>query len=184
MGDDEDIPPDLLNLAYELLDASQSKSSSAIRRLLTAGAPAWYQDDQLGWSCLHYAAERREPHVLTTLLDGGAVWNAVDHWGRTAGDISLSLGDREGWEVIRNQGIRSGELEMPCCSSPREMLRHVMGEAPESSNAVTLRATDSTSAGDNSAFLLSELRWEVGEDGKERVLDGDGNGSASRSRVA
>lgn len=42
-------------------------------------------------------------------------------------------------------------------------------------NHVTLRAEDTSSAGDNLAFLKSELRWEVGEDGKERVLDADGN---------
>jgi protein arginine N-methyltransferase 2 len=45
---------------------------------------------------------------MQALLKGGAVWNAVDKWGRTAGEISLSLGDREGWEIIRNEGIRSG----------------------------------------------------------------------------
>lgn len=46
----------------------------------------------------------------------------------------------------------------------------------ESSNTITLKAVDDTSAGDNLTFLKSELRWTVGEDGEERVVDGDGNG--------
>lgn len=104
-----DLPSDLLPLANALLSASQISPLSTISDLLAHGAPAWYQDPQLGWSCLHYAAERREPDLLEILLQGGAVWNAIDHWGRTAGEVSLSLGDSEGWEVIRNEGVRSGE---------------------------------------------------------------------------
>jgi hypothetical protein len=46
----------------------------------------------------------------------------------------------------------------------------------QSSTQMTLRQTDTTSAGDNLAFLRSKLVWEVGDDGKERVLDPDGNG--------
>ncbi|GFZ44733.1 methyltransferase [Saitozyma sp. JCM 24511] len=136
------LPPDLIPLAHKLLSASQVAPPSELKRLLDQGAPAWFQDEDLGWSCLHYAAERREPECLRVLLAGGAVWNAVDRWGRTAGEICLSLGDREGWETIRNEGVRS----------------------------------DNSSAGDNLAFLQSKLTWEVGDDGRERVIDADGNG--------
>lgn len=103
-----DLPPDLLPLAKSLLKASSTGSLTEIKSLLKEGAPAWYQDEDLGWSCLHYAAERYQPELLTTLLRGGGVWNAVDKWGRTAGEICLSLGDQEGWEIIRNEGVRSG----------------------------------------------------------------------------
>ena len=41
---------------------------------------------------------------------------------------------------------------------------------------MTLRAEDDSSAGDNLAFLKSKLVWDMGQDGKERVLDADGNG--------
>ena len=41
---------------------------------------------------------------------------------------------------------------------------------------MTLRAEDKTSAGDNLTFLKSKLIWDMGDDGKERVLDADGNG--------
>jgi protein arginine N-methyltransferase 2 len=103
-----DLPEDLLPLANRLLQAAQISPPSQISHLLSLGAPAWYQDETLGWSALHYAAERREPECIRVLLQGGAVWNAVDKGGRTAGEICLSLGDREGWEMIRNEGVRSG----------------------------------------------------------------------------
>jgi protein arginine N-methyltransferase 2 len=102
------LPEDLLPLANGLLAAAQSSPASEIQRLLDMGAPAWYQMPELGWSCLHFAAERGEPELLKLLLKGGAVWNAVDDLGRTAGEVCLSLGDREGWEIIRNEGFRSG----------------------------------------------------------------------------
>ena len=103
-----ELPEDLLELANDLVIASQSSSLAQISDLLGQSAPAWYQDHQLGWACLHYAAERREPELLRVLLRGGAIWNAVDRWGRTAGEVCLSLGDQQGWEIIRNEGIRSG----------------------------------------------------------------------------
>jgi ankyrin repeat protein len=103
-----ELPEELIHLGLALLEASRSADIETIKAILGKGAPAWYQDQALGWSCLHYGAERRDPELLRVLLSGGAVWNAVDNWGRTAGEISLSLGDREGWEVIRNEGVRSG----------------------------------------------------------------------------
>lgn len=44
------------------------------------------------------------------------------------------------------------------------------------SMGMTLRAEDKTSAGDNLQYLKSKLVWEMGDDGKERVCDADGNG--------
>ena len=103
-----ELPEELIHLGLALLEASRTADIETIKAILEKGAPAWYQDQALGWSCLHYGAERRDPELLRVLLSGGAVWNAVDKWGRTAGEISLSLGDRDGWEVIRNEGVRSG----------------------------------------------------------------------------
>ena len=160
---DTSLPSDLEPLAHALLAAAQTGTSAEIAGLLERGAPAWYQDDDLGWSCLHYAAERREPALLRQLLRGGAVWNAIDKWGRTAGEVCVSLGDQEGWEAIRNEGLRS------------EMLHHALG-GQGGKDGITLRVEDETSAGDNMVFLQSKLTWDMGEDGRERVLDADGNG--------
>jgi protein arginine N-methyltransferase 2 len=161
----DELPAELLTLAYQLLAASKTGPASYISALLQKGAPAWYQDDSLGWSALFYAAERRQPALVSLLLRGGAVWNAIDKWGRTAGEVALSLGDEESWRLIRNEGVRA------------EMLHHVIGAGErETDEAITLRAEDKTSAGDNLEFLASKLTWDVGEDGRERVLDADGNG--------
>ncbi|ODN89667.1 arginine N-methyltransferase 2 [Cryptococcus wingfieldii CBS 7118] len=165
MASEDTVNPEaLVELGIRLIQAAKNAPLSTISALLEQGAPAWYQDENLGWSPLHYAAERREPKALDVLLKGGAVWNAVDKWGRTAGEICLSLGDEEGWLLIRNEGIRS------------EMLHHALAGASAGLNNIILRAEDSTSAGDNLVFLKSQLTWDVGKDGKERVLDADGNG--------
>lgn len=111
-SEESGVPAELIDLALGLIQASQRADLETVKAFLDKGAPAWFQDAELGWSCLHYAAERREPEMLQVLLKGGAVWNAVDKWGRTSGEISLSLGDREGWEIIRNEGIRSGMLSV------------------------------------------------------------------------
>lgn len=48
--------------------------------------------------------------------------------------------------------------------------------AQMTSTGMTLRHEDRTSAGDNLEYLRSKLVWEMGDDGKERVCDADGNG--------
>lgn len=48
--------------------------------------------------------------------------------------------------------------------------------AQMTSTGMTLRHEDKTSAGDNLEYLRSKLVWEMGDDGKERVCDADGNG--------
>ena len=57
------------------------------------------------------------------------------------------------------------------------MLHHALaGPSSDSNTNIRLRAEDNTSAGDNLMFLKSKLTWDIGEDGRERVLDADGNG--------
>ena len=55
------------------------------------------------------------------------------------------------------------------------MLHHALA-ASESPDHIRLRAEDKSSAGDNATFLQSKLTWDQGADGRERVLDADGNG--------
>lgn len=61
-----------------------------------------------------------------------------------------------------------------------EIVHHLLAgpssRASDSSKVITLRAKDESSAGSNQAFLQSKLTWDIGEDGKERVWDADGNG--------
>lgn len=53
---------------------------------------------------------------------------------------------------------------------------HIDVKIDQDANTATLKNIDPTSAGDNFAFLKSKLTWTKGDDGKERVLDEDGNG--------
>jgi protein arginine N-methyltransferase 2 len=72
----------LISLANQLISAAASSPLSEVKRLIKAGAPTWYQEDTMGWSALHFAAERADSQVVKALLDGGAVWNASEwDWG-------------------------------------------------------------------------------------------------------
>jgi hypothetical protein len=53
---------------------------------------------------------------------------------------------------------------------------HIDVQHDQSTNTYTLKNIDPTSAGDNLTFLRSKLTWSTGDDGRERVLDEDGNG--------
>ena len=66
------------------------------------------------------------------------------------------------------------------------MLHHALAaSSSDSTDHLKLRAEDTSSAGDNLTFLASKLTWEVDDEGRERVLDEDGNGwvSVAYSRV-
>lgn len=68
-------------------DPSSSSSSTAPAAL----AQPWYESPTcLGWSALHFAAERGHTHVIKYLLRNGAIWNAVDIHGVTAGEVAWS----------------------------------------------------------------------------------------------
>ena len=60
--------------------------------------------------------------------------------------------------------------------TPSTAGEHIDVEHDAATNTFHLKNVDPTSAGDNHAFLRSKLTWSTGEDGKERVLDEDGNG--------
>ena len=46
-----------------------------LRLLKENDAPAWYQDE-LGWTAMHYAAEREDQEMVKAILKNGGVWNA------------------------------------------------------------------------------------------------------------
>jgi ankyrin repeat protein len=56
--------------------ANARQTSDDVYKLLKeADAPAWYQDE-LGWTAMHYAAEREDEKMVKVLLARGGVWNA------------------------------------------------------------------------------------------------------------
>lgn len=71
--------------------------------------------------------------------------------------------------------VKSNDEDEEPVDSNTESSTAIHTQSGSNSN-LTLRQDDTTSAGDNLTFLASKLVYEKGEDGKERVLDADGNG--------
>jgi protein arginine N-methyltransferase 2 len=93
--------------------------------------PLWVQEEETGWSVLHFAALREDPSLIQAFIDAGAVWNLgnyfnrgwrnssltiiqpVDILGYTAGDVALSVNNSECYRMIRDAGLRSGTYGDP-----------------------------------------------------------------------
>lgn len=54
----------------------QNTPTEAIKSLVDAGAPTWYQTAAEGTSPLHAAAYVRDLELVQYLIERGAVWNA------------------------------------------------------------------------------------------------------------
>jgi protein arginine N-methyltransferase 2 len=51
-------------------------SETHCKRLVEAGAPLWYQDEEEGISALHAAAYTENKELVRLLIEEGALWNA------------------------------------------------------------------------------------------------------------
>ncbi|KAF7782590.1 hypothetical protein Agabi119p4_1966 [Agaricus bisporus var. burnettii] len=158
----EDIePPELATQLGEQLVAEilQNASVDAVKSLVEAGAPVWYQSGAEGTSPLHAAAYVRSLELVKYLIDKGAVWNAVDFMQNTAGDIALSFNDAEIYTAVRDAGIRTELLLGLLSSRDDSSLDH--------STNLILRASDDTAAGSSEDFLSSKLRYTKDESGQD-----------------
>lgn len=159
------IDEELLDAGLTLINAAANLDADEVGRLLKEDAPVWFQDE-LGWSALHYAAEREDSAMVKTLLANGAVWNAVDNQGNTAACVALSLNAPRIYGLITSHGIRS------------EFLLSFMGDrSDENGSTLVLKdAEEDTLAGNTDLFLKSKLTYETDVNGQARVLDEEGNG--------
>lgn len=66
----------LVTSASKLIHAVTYSPVDEVKRLLKEGAPTWYQEESMGWNCLHFAAERGDADIVKACLSSGAVWNA------------------------------------------------------------------------------------------------------------
>ncbi|KAG6869133.1 hypothetical protein C0993_001698 [Termitomyces sp. T159_Od127] len=128
-----------------------------IKTIIERGAPLWYQDAAEGMSALHAAAYMQNAELVKTLIDHGAIWNAVDNLQQTAGDISLSFNDVDSYTIIRDAGIRS------------ELLLSLLSKSSLDTTLV-LKETDTSAIGDNDAFLSSKLVYVNDENGQDVCL--------------
>ncbi|KAJ6586978.1 arginine methyl transferase [Mycena vulgaris] len=139
----------------------------SLKQIIASGAPLWYQNQSEGTSpriqfnppkgisCLHAACFTRNQELVQLLVADGAVWNAVDYLGNTAGDVALSFNDGDIYTIIRDAGIRA-ELVLSL------LARNTSGSA----SAMILRSTDDTAAASTDAFLSSKLRFTLDEHGQ------------------
>ena len=127
MATDEDIEALSMLGGYLIFSILHRRPLPKILTLIDAGAPLWYQDDD-GTSPLHAAAYIEDNELIRTLIEKGAIWNAgrvnrhgmsahylsspsfvVDNLHNTAADIALSMNNENGYRLIRDAGVRSGE---------------------------------------------------------------------------
>lgn len=66
----------LLALSSRLIQLCCQGTVEQVKKLFDLGAPGWYQEETMGWSCLHYAADRGDWKIVKLCLENGAVWNS------------------------------------------------------------------------------------------------------------
>lgn len=140
----------LAELGTTLIQAILEKEPLAnIEELIDADAALWFQDNE-GTSPLHAAAYVGNKELVDKFLNEGAIWNAVDNLGNTAGDIALSLNDEACYNLIRDAGIRA------------ELLFAVLASRlppPQLSPTLITGCRDTTAAGNTDMFLGSNLKY-------------------------
>ncbi|KAF7296149.1 hypothetical protein MKEN_01430200 [Mycena kentingensis (nom. inval.)] len=163
MNSDDEL--DALTTAGEALVAAiLAEEEEKIQALISGGAPLWYQTEMEGISCLHAAAYTQNLDLAKQLIEGGAVWNAVDYRQNTAGDIALSFNNEPLYALIRDAGIRS-EIVLGLLS----------GGASENASTMVLRADDDSAAASSETFMKSHLRFATDENGQDVcMVDADG----------
>ncbi|KIY72417.1 hypothetical protein CYLTODRAFT_434786 [Cylindrobasidium torrendii FP15055 ss-10] len=135
-----------------------------VKEIVDQGAPLWYQNEEEGLSALHAAAYNQDAELAKYLIDEGAVWNALDNYGNSAGDIALSFGDEQTYTTIRDAGIRS------------EMLLSLLGRKHSDADGMVLKTDDQTAAASTDAYLKQKLVFRKDEHGQEICLVDAGNG--------
>ncbi|TFK25698.1 arginine methyl transferase [Coprinopsis marcescibilis] len=187
--DDEDSAATVFgeHLVYTILYPSSSETTDdnttddrkssldAIKEILDNGAPVWYQNQEEGTSPLHAAAYTKNPELAKILLERGAVWNAVDRWGHTAGDIALSFNDGETYTLIRDAGIRA-ELLLNLLSFKAHKESTSTNGGVNETNGLLLQEADTTAAGSTDAYLSSKLTYTVDDHGQKVCMVEAGEG--------
>ncbi|KAA1473886.1 arginine methyl transferase [Dentipellis sp. KUC8613] len=149
---------ELVVLGRLLIDAVLARKPILdIRVIIDDGAPLWFQDED-GWSVLHAAANNEDEDLVKLLLAEGAIWNAIDNLGNSAGDIALSLNNQVCYRLIRDAGIRS------------ELLLQLLSSKDAVAETMLLQTTDASAFGSTDAFISSDLKYTTDEHGQEICL--------------
>ena len=69
---------EIIDAGSRLLDAIQARDTPQTLALLKEGAPIWFQEEETGWSALHFAAHYEDVELVEILIERGAIWNASE----------------------------------------------------------------------------------------------------------
>lgn len=155
-------------------------------------AQPWYESEDLGWSALHYAAENGHTAVVRYLLKNGAIWNAVDQNGITAGEVAWSGNWDSTYNAILQHGVAQtlllSALEQDDDEEEEEEEKGIeTAEAEatvkhsEDDQQMTLTAAGGELTNSNKDFLASPLRFFTSSTAdakgkrRERCMDEDNN---------
>jgi len=76
--DVQQVETEIVDAGTRLLDAIQARQTPQTLALLKDGAPIWFQDEETGWSALHFAAHYEDVQLVDLLIEKGAIWNASE----------------------------------------------------------------------------------------------------------
>jgi hypothetical protein len=71
-----EIEAEIVDAGTRLLDTIQARDTPQTLALLKQGAPIWFQEQETGWSALHFAAHYEDVELVEMLIERGAIWNA------------------------------------------------------------------------------------------------------------
>ena len=138
-------------LATQLLSAAEAGDTATVDRLLTAGVPAYTQEDTHGASCLMLAARGGHGDVVELLLAAGAPWNAIDRQGRCAGNYALDAGFQTIVDRLVDAGVQA------------ELL---LGAASRIAQQNAAAAATAAASGESLEYLSRGVRYDG-----DRLLD-------------
>jgi hypothetical protein len=75
----------ILECAQQLLQLlADGRPTQGILQLLAnqPRLPLWVQEEETGWSVLHFSALREDPSLVQAFIDAGAVWNLGNYLNR------------------------------------------------------------------------------------------------------
>lgn len=76
--DVQQIEIEIADAGTRLLDAIQARDTPQTLALLKQGAPIWFQEEETGWSALHFAGHYEDVELVEILIERGAIWNASE----------------------------------------------------------------------------------------------------------
>ncbi|CAI5995163.1 unnamed protein product [Closterium sp. NIES-64] len=163
----------------QLIEASREGDLTTVLRLIKEGADVAYADvDAQGKTALMAAAEGGRADVVRALLGEGAVWNAVDMGGKSAGDYAMegvvAWGEGAEGEEEKNEEERTRRQEvLDTLIDAGIKSELILGAASRNltRGSTAAGAAEQSAPASNAAYLSERLQLS-----ESRLVDGEGGG--------